>query len=169
MKRECADAQQWGLMPQATRWLGRGKNGGNEGEVELARLEHLTLPLRHRGMHEPIKIGWEAGIRTPIGRFRVSRRTKRRKRMNDLGLQMKNKSGKIRNTPTTKLVAKVGIPDNIVTSLYQIDALAFPRCASKEERTLVFKLKHAIRSLSIKSRSRPASTTIARIALDEER
>jgi hypothetical protein len=61
--------------------------------------------------------------------------------MNDLGLQMKNKSGKIRNTPTTKLVAKVGIPDNIVTSLYQIDALAFPRCASKEERTLVFKPK----------------------------
>jgi hypothetical protein len=44
-------------------------------------------------------IGWEAGIRTPIGRSRVLQRPTETIRINHLAWQLRAKSGKIRNSP----------------------------------------------------------------------
>ena len=54
------------------------------------------------GNYEPNKIGWEAGIRTPIGRSRALLNLMQTKRIKDLARQFKKESGKIRNTAATK-------------------------------------------------------------------
>ncbi len=45
--------------------------------------------------------GWEAGVRTPIGRSRVSRGPMMPQEISNLALQIPNKPGKIRNPRAT--------------------------------------------------------------------
>ena len=47
--------------------------------------------------------GWDAGIRTPIRRSRVLLKALKAKRIKSLARQIKEKSGKIRNTAAMKL------------------------------------------------------------------
>src|SRR5215471_6691746 len=56
--------------------------------------------------------GWEAGIRTPIDRSRVPKRTNQINRMKSLALQKTEKAGKIRNADAMKNDREVDKPSN---------------------------------------------------------